>query len=53
MPSKTARQAKAMRAAAHSPTVAKSMGVPQKVAREFTAADAKAGKPAGKGKTKR
>lgn len=40
MPSKTAKQAKAMRAAAHSPKTAKKMGVSQKVAKEFAKKDA-------------
>lgn len=33
-----------MRAAAHNPEFARKTGVPQKVAREFVAADKKAGK---------
>lgn len=45
MPSKSAKQAKLMRAAAHNPAFAKKAGVPQKVAKEFVAADkAKKGK---------
>jgi hypothetical protein len=39
MPSKSPKQARTMRAAAHSPTFAKKIGIPQKVAREFEAAD--------------
>lgn len=39
MPSKSAKQAKLMRAAAHNPAFAKKVGVPMKVAKEFTAAD--------------
>lgn len=39
MPSKSAAQAKLMRAAAHNPTFAKKVGVPRAVAREFAAAD--------------
>ncbi len=39
MPSKSAKQARTMRAAAHDPKFAKKMGIPQKVAREFTRAD--------------
>jgi hypothetical protein len=39
MPSKSAAQARLMRAAAHNPAFAKKVGVPQKVAREFTQAD--------------
>ena len=45
MPSKSKEQAKLMRAAAHSPKVAKSAGVPQKVAKEFVKADQAKGKP--------
>lgn len=45
MPSKSAKQAKSMRAAAHNPVFAKKAGTPQKVAKEFVAADkAKKGK---------
>lgn len=39
MPSKTPKQAKLMRAAAHNKAFAKKVGVPQKVAKEFVAAD--------------
>lgn len=39
MPSKSPEQARLMRAAAADPAVAKSTGVPQKVAREFVRAD--------------
>lgn len=39
MPSKSEKQARTMRAAAHDKTFAKKMGIPQKVAREFVAAD--------------
>jgi hypothetical protein len=39
MPSKTPKQAKFMRAVAHSPKFAKEVGVPQKVGRDFVAAD--------------
>jgi len=39
MPSKTSKQARTMRAAAHDERFAKKMGIPQSVAREFTAAD--------------
>ena len=39
MPSKSAKQAKLMRAAAHNPSFAKKAGVPTKVAKEFHAAD--------------
>ena len=39
MPSKTAKQARTMRAAAHDPGFAKRIGIPQVVAKEFVAAD--------------
>lgn len=39
MPSKSKKQAKTMRAAAHNPQFAKKVGIPQSVARDFTAAD--------------
>lgn len=39
MPSKSAKQAKFMRAAAHNPKFAKKAGISQKVAREFEDAD--------------
>jgi len=46
MPSKSAKQARFMQAAAHNPDFAKKAGIPQSVAREFAAADeAKATKP--------
>lgn len=44
MPSKTKKQARTMRAAKHNPQFAKKMGIPQKVAREYVAADKKRGK---------
>lgn len=51
MPSKSVKQAKLMRAAAHNPAFAKKVGVPQSVAREFSHADAAAKLyPAKKGK---
>lgn len=40
MPSKSAKQARTMAAAAHNPKFAKKMGIPQKVAKEFNRADA-------------
>lgn len=43
MPSKSPKQAKLMQAAAHNPAFAKKVGVPTKVAKEFTAADNKTG----------
>jgi hypothetical protein len=39
VPSKTARQARLMAAAAHDPAFAKKVGVPMKVAKEFNKAD--------------
>lgn len=39
MPSKTKKQAKMMRAVAHSPKFAKKVGIPQSVGKEFAAAD--------------
>jgi hypothetical protein len=39
MPSKSAKQAKFMRAAAHNPTFAAKVNIPQSVAREFVNAD--------------
>lgn len=39
MPSKSAKQARMMAAAAHNPKFAKKVGVPQKVAKEFNQAD--------------
>ena len=41
MPSKSPEQRKFMQAAAHNPDFAKKAGIPQKVAREFVAADRK------------
>lgn len=52
MPSKTRKQARTMAAAAHNPRFAKRMGIPQHVAREFAAADKKAGKAKGSRKGK-
>lgn len=39
MPSKTEKQARTMRAAAHDPGFAKKLGIPQNVAREYVKAD--------------
>ncbi len=39
MPSKSPKQARTMRAAAHDPKFAKKMGIPVSVAKEFVAAD--------------
>lgn len=39
MPSKSAKQARFMQAAAHNPEFAKKAGVPVSVAKEFVAAD--------------
>jgi len=44
MPSKSPKQARTMRAAAHNRAFAKKMGIPQKVAKEFVKADKKKGK---------
>lgn len=44
MPSKTKKQAKAMRAAAHDPKTRKAMGIPKSVAEEFLKADQKKAK---------
>ena len=41
MPSKTPKQAKTMRAAAHNKKFADKVGIPQKVTKEFTKADSK------------
>jgi hypothetical protein len=41
MPSKSAKQARTMAAAAHNSAFAKKMGIPQKVAKEFNRADTK------------
>lgn len=40
MPSKSAKQARTMAAAAHNPGFAKKVGIPTKVAKEFNRADA-------------
>ena len=39
MPSKSKKQERTMRAAAHDPAFAKKVGIPQSVAREFVKAD--------------
>ncbi len=54
MPSKTPRQARLMAAAAHDPKIAKRVGVPVSVAREFNKSDAGTGiiKPKPKGKSR-
>ena len=44
MPSKSAKQARTMRAAAHDKGFASKVGIPQKVAKEFTKADKAKGK---------
>ena len=41
MPSKSPQQHRFMEAAAHNPAFAKKAGIPQAVAKEFVAADAK------------
>jgi hypothetical protein len=52
MPSKSPRQHRFMEAAAHNPAFAKKAGIPQKVAKEFVAADKAKSKrqPRSKGK---
>lgn len=52
MPSKSAKQAKFMRAVAHSPEFAKKAGVPQKVGKEYEMADKKKRKFADGGSSK-
>lgn len=42
MPSKSKKQEKTMRAAAHNPAFAKKVGIPVSVAKEFSKADKKA-----------
>lgn len=44
MPSKSPKQARTMRAAAHNPAFAKKVGIPQSVAREYVRADRKSNK---------
>jgi len=44
MPSKSAQQHRFMEAAAHNPAFAEKAGIPQKVAKEFVAADKRAAK---------
>lgn len=39
MPSKSPKQARTMAAAAHNPSFAKKVGIPQKVAKDFNKAD--------------
>lgn len=48
MPSKSKSQADLMKAAAHNKEFAEKAGVPQKVAKDYVAADKKAGKSQGK-----
>ncbi len=50
MPSKSPKQARTMRAAAHNPSFAKKMGIPQSVAKEYEAADKKKSGKSKKGK---
>ena len=49
MPSKSAKQKRTMAAAAHDPKFAKKLGIPQKVARDYVAADKGRSPPAHKG----
>lgn len=44
MPSKSPKQKRTMQAAAHNKSFAKKVGIPQKVAKHFVAADKKKGK---------
>lgn len=44
MPSKTPKQARTMKAAAHDPKFAKKIGIPVKVAKEFVREDKKKGR---------
>jgi len=44
MPSKSAKQARTMAAAAHNPKFAKKVGIPTKVAKDFNQADKGTGK---------
>lgn len=50
MPSRSAKQARTMAAAAHNPAFAKKVGIPVKVAKEFNKADAGTGILKGKRK---
>lgn len=50
MPSRSAKQARTMAAAAHNPAFAKKLGIPQKVAKEFNRSDAGTGILKGKRK---
>lgn len=50
MPSRSLKQHRTMQAAKHNPAFAKKIGIPQKVAADFTAADKSAGKFQGKKK---
>jgi hypothetical protein len=43
MPSKSGKQARLMAGAAHNPSFARKVGVPQNVAQDFNVADAKTG----------
>ena len=53
MPSKSAQQHRFMEAAAHNPAFAEKAGIPQRVAKEFVAADKKAAKKTAKGRPRR
>jgi hypothetical protein len=52
MPSKSPQQQRFMEAAAHNPAFAKKAGIPQKVAKEFVAADKAKAKGSRKKKAK-
>jgi hypothetical protein len=49
-PSKTDKQRRTMSAVAYNPELGKKLGIPQKVAKDFAAADRKAGSSKGKRK---
>lgn len=44
MPSRSNKQARAMAAAAHDPDIRRRLGIPKKVAKEYTEADAESGR---------
>lgn len=50
MPSRSAKQHRTMQAAAHSKSFSRKVGISQKVAKEFTEADKRAGKYQGRRK---
>ena len=52
MPSKTPKQKRTMAAAAHNPALAKNIGIPVSVAKEFNKADAAKGKNRQRGRSR-